>query len=99
VRHTQKAGASQRPRWHRASPDADNVLLAIGGRFALTEDLFVSVSYTHIQYLNRDVSTTRSTLATSPSGVPYVYPAVEENGGGLYTQWIGLLTGNLEAMF
>lgn len=80
-------------------PDADNVLLAVGGRFALTEDLFLGVSYTHIQYLNRNVSTTASTLATSPSGVPYVYPTVEGNGGGLYTQWIGLFTGTLEAMF
>lgn len=80
-------------------PDADNVLLAIGGRVALNEHLFVTVSYTHIQYLNRNVSTTASTLATSPSGVPNVYPTVEENGGGLYTQWIGLFTGNLEVTF
>ena len=80
-------------------PDADNVLLAVGGRFALTEHLFSSVSYTHIQYFDRNVSPTTSTLATSPSGVPYVYPTVEGNGGGQYTQWIGLFTGNLEATF
>ena len=80
-------------------PDADNVLLAVGGRFALTEHLFLSVSYTHIQYFDRNVSPTTSTLATSPSGVPYVYPTVEGNGGGQYTQWIGLFTGNLEATF
>jgi long-chain fatty acid transport protein len=79
--------------------DADNVLAAAGGRFALTEDLFLTLSYTHIQYLDRNVSLARSTLATSSSGVPYVYPTVEGNGGGRYTQWIGLVTGNLEAVF
>ena len=31
-------------------PDADKVLLAIGGRVALTEHFFLSVSYTHMQY-------------------------------------------------
>jgi hypothetical protein len=31
--------------------------------------------------------------------VLYVYPTVEGNGGGQYTQWIGLATGNLEAVF
>jgi long-chain fatty acid transport protein len=79
--------------------DADNVLVALGARFALTEYLFATVSYTQIQYLNRNVATTASTLATSASGVPYVYPTVEGNGGGLYTQWVGLFTGNLEAAF
>jgi hypothetical protein len=68
--------------WHRGHPDADNVLLAIGGRFALNEYLFVTASYTHIQYLNRNVGTTANTLASTPSGVPYVYPTVEENGAG-----------------
>ena len=80
-------------------PDADKVLLAIGGRVALTEHFFLSVSYTHMQYFDRNVSTTRSTLASSPGGVPYVYPTVEGNGGGQYTQWIGLLSGSVEATF
>jgi long-subunit fatty acid transport protein len=80
-------------------PDADKVLLAAGARFMLTDSLFVSASYTHIQYFSRDVSTAASTLATSASGVPYVYPTVEENGGGQYSQWLGLFTGSVEAMF
>jgi long-chain fatty acid transport protein len=80
-------------------PDADKVFLALGARVALTEHLFLTVSYTHMLYIDRNVSTTRSTLASSPSGVPYVYPTVEGNGGGGYTQWIGLFTGNFEATF
>jgi long-chain fatty acid transport protein len=80
-------------------PDADKFLVSLGGRFAVGERLMLGLSYTHIQYFDRDVGTARSTLATSASGVPYVYPTVEGNGGGRYTQWIGLVTGNIEAIF
>jgi long-chain fatty acid transport protein len=80
-------------------PDADKILVALGARIALTERLFLTASYTHLQYFDRDVSTTRSTLATGASGTPYVYPTVEGNGGGDYTQWVGLVSGNLEAVF
>jgi long-chain fatty acid transport protein len=78
-------------------PDADNVLLALGARFKLTDTLFLAASYTQIQYLNRD--NTKSTLASDPNGTPYVYPTVEGNGNGLYTQWAGFFSGNLEAVF
>jgi long-chain fatty acid transport protein len=80
-------------------PDANNILGALGGRFALTEYLFFMASYTHIQYLNRDVKNESSTLASDPVNGAYGYPTVQGNGGGLYTQWAGVLSGNLEAMF
>jgi long-chain fatty acid transport protein len=78
-------------------PDADNVLVSLGGRVALTETLFLAASYTHIQYMDRD--DTSSTLASDPSGNAYVYPTVEGNGNGHYTQWAGFFSGNLEAIF
>jgi long-chain fatty acid transport protein len=78
-------------------PDANNVLLSLGGRVALTEALFLAASYTQIQYMDRD--DTKSTLATDPSGNAYYYPTVEGNGNGHYTQWAGFFSGNLEAMF
>jgi hypothetical protein len=58
----------------------------------------LTASYTQIQYMNRD-NTGKSTLNTLPNGVQISVPTVEEDGGGKYTQWIGIFTGNLEAMF
>jgi long-chain fatty acid transport protein len=78
--------------------DANNILMALGGRFALSDTLFLTASYTQIQYMNRD-NTGKSTLNTLPNGVQISVPTVEEDGGGKYTQWIGIFTGNLEAMF
>jgi long-chain fatty acid transport protein len=78
--------------------DANNILMAIGGRFALTDTLFFTASYTQIQYMNRD-NTGKSTLNTFPNTVQINIPTVEEDGGGKYTQWIGIVTGNVEAMF
>ena len=48
--------------------DANNILMAIGGRFALSDTLFLTASYTQIQYMNRD-NTGKSTLNTLPNGV------------------------------
>jgi long-chain fatty acid transport protein len=78
--------------------DADNIQAAVGGRFALSKTLFFTASYTNIQYLNRD-NTGKSTLATLPNGNYYQFPTVEPDGGGQYTQWVGVFTGNLEAVF
>jgi long-chain fatty acid transport protein len=77
--------------------DANNILAAVGGRFALSDTLFVTASYTQIQYLNRD-NTGKSTLNTL-NGVKLNAPTLEMDGGGQYTQWVGVLTGNVEAMF
>jgi len=78
--------------------DANNFLAAAGGRFALTDTLFLTASYTQIQYMNRN-NTGKSTLNTLSNGTPLNLPTLEMDGGGEYTQWIGIFTGNLEAMF
>jgi long-chain fatty acid transport protein len=78
--------------------DANNIMATIGGRFALTDMLFLTASFTQIQYLNRD-NTGKSTLNTLPNGVQLNLPTQEMDGGGQYTQQVSLLTGNIEAMF
>ncbi len=79
-------------------PDADNVQGTIGARFMLSESLFLTASYTQIQYFTRD-NTGKSTLAVDAQGAPVAFPTVEEDGGGIYKAWIGVFTGNLEALF
>jgi long-chain fatty acid transport protein len=78
-------------------PDAVNVQGTLGARFAVSENLFLTASYTHIQYLDRDDS--KSTLETDTAGNQWVYPTVEGSGNGHYTQFAGVFTGNLEAIF
>jgi long-chain fatty acid transport protein len=72
--------------------DATNVALALGGRFAISRTLFVAASYTHLQYLDRD-NTGASQLANA------MPPTRRPDGGGLYTQWVGLLNLNVEKQF
>ncbi len=72
--------------------DADNLAGALGARFPLARTVFLAASYTHIQYLDRD-NTGRSQLAAA------VPPTRLPDGGGKYTQWIGLLNLNLELQF
>jgi long-chain fatty acid transport protein len=77
--------------------DAVNIQGTLGGRFKITESLFLSVEYTHIQYMDRD-NTGKSTLAVL-NGQPVVVPSVEEDAGGKYSQWYGFINTNLEALF
>lgn len=77
-------------------PDADNFQISLGGRFALTEMLFLTASYTHIQYLDRNVTDSQ---LESNGVMLYKYPTVEGNGDGQYSQWAGFFSGNLEAIF
>jgi long-chain fatty acid transport protein len=77
--------------------DANNIQGTLGARFKLTDSLFLSATYTQAQYFNRDNSG-KSTLAEI-NGMPVPYPAVQEDGGGQYTQWIGYANANLEALF
>jgi long-chain fatty acid transport protein len=73
-------------------PDANNIAGALGARWQLMSGFYVSGSYTHIQYLVRDNSG-RSilTLADIPTRRP--------DGGGRYTQWIGVFNANVEIEF
>jgi long-chain fatty acid transport protein len=81
-------------------PDANNIAGALGARFQVMRSLYLTASYTHIQFMNRD-TTGKSTLA-SPTNDPanlVAPPTLQPDAGGQYTQWIGVATGNLEAVF
>jgi len=73
-------------------PDANSVQGTFGARFMLTESLFLTASYTQIQYMTRN-NEGKSILAQQ------AFPTAEEDAGGIYKSWIGVLTGNLEALF
>jgi long-chain fatty acid transport protein len=79
-------------------PDANNVQGTFGARFRLTESLFLTASYTQIQYFTRD-NTGKSTLFQDAQGNQVQFPSIEEDAGGVYKSWIGVFTGNLEALF
>jgi long-chain fatty acid transport protein len=72
--------------------DANNLAGALGARVRATETISVAASYTHIQYLDRD-NTGKSQLANAmpPTKLP--------DGGGKYTQWVGLFNVNLQKQF
>jgi long-chain fatty acid transport protein len=73
-------------------PDANNVAASVGARFELAHGFYLGGSYTHIQYANRD-NTGKSQLANAE------YPTAWPDGGGKYTQWIGVFDLNLEKRF
>jgi long-chain fatty acid transport protein len=73
-------------------PDANSVAGALGARWELAQGFFLSGSYTHIQYLARN-NTGRSILADAD------VPTRRPDGGGRYTQWIGVFNTNLEIEF
>ena len=72
--------------------DSNTISGAIGGRFEVMERLWLGISYTHLQYLSRD-NTGKSELAT------FDLPTRRPDGGGQYTQWIGLVNFNIEKQF
>jgi long-chain fatty acid transport protein len=65
-------------------PDADNLRLALGSRFALPAEFHLSVGLTSVQYASRD-TTGRSTLSDAS------LPTRRPDGGGKYSLWLGLL--------
>src|SRR5215471_277056 len=73
-------------------PDANNVAVGVGGRFEIARSLFLGASYTHIQYVNRN-NIGKSQL---PNALP---PTKWPDGGGIYSQWIGVFNANLEKQF
>ncbi|HMI86025.1 MAG TPA: outer membrane protein transport protein [Polyangiaceae bacterium] len=72
--------------------DANNLSAALGARFGIIPAVFVAGSYTHIQFLNRD------NIGKSELALPS-FPTARADGGGKYTQWIGLFNVNVEAKF
>lgn len=70
--------------------DAANVALALGARLQLPERWQLAASYTHLQFLARD-NTGKSRLAD-----PEIALATRRaDGGGRYTQWVGILNANV----
>lgn len=72
--------------------DANNISAALGGRFRLMDTLFLAGSYTHIQYQDRNTRGASRLPDASP-------PTKRPDGGGHYTQWIGLFNLNVEKQF
>ena len=72
--------------------DADNIELALGARTRLLDWLYLAVSYTHLLYFDRD-NTGKSTIANA------LVPTFQQDGGGKYTQWVGFIDVNAEAVF
>ncbi len=75
-----------------ALPDANNVAAALGVRLQVAGTYFVAASYTNIQYFDRD-NTGKSELANA------LVPTKLPDGGGKYTQWIGVFNVNLQKQF
>jgi len=77
--------------------DAVSLTGSLGARFQVSSGLFLSLSYAHQQFLDRD-NTDKSTLAFN-NGAPVKIPTLEPDGGGIYKQWIGYAQFNAEALF
>jgi long-chain fatty acid transport protein len=75
-----------------AIADANNIEGSVGGRFFLFDAFYLAVSYTHLQFLDRD-NTGLSILSHSMG------PTVQADGGGKYTQWVGIFDVNAEKSF
>lgn len=77
-----------------ALPDATSIAPALGGRFEIWNKLYLSASYTHIQYLDRN------NIGKSVLDDPAVAPTTRRvSGDGEYTAWIGVLNINAEKQF
>jgi long-chain fatty acid transport protein len=87
-----ETGASPDATIEPATMDGDNLLGSVGGRFKLTDYLYVSASYTQLYFFDRNV--TDSTLSTGYQGITQT-----QDGNGQYTQFIGVFDGNIEAKF
>jgi long-chain fatty acid transport protein len=72
--------------------DATNIAGALGVRLDVGNGLFLAASYTHVYYLERD-NTGKSTLANASR------PTARQDGGGKFTQWIGLFNLSIEKQF
>jgi long-chain fatty acid transport protein len=72
--------------------DGDSIQGSVGGRFFLWNTIYLAVSYTQLQFFNRD-NTGLSTLADAQQ------PTQQADAGGKYTQWVGFVDANIEKKF
>jgi long-chain fatty acid transport protein len=74
--------------------DSTNVMYAAGARYEVVETWFLAASYTHLQFIDRD-NTGKSQLADPE--VAQTSRGVD--GGGKYSQWVGILNANVMKTF
>lgn len=71
--------------------DANNLSFALGARLQLARAWFLAMSYTHLQFFSRD-TTGQFTQADPDIGTE----SRRLDGGGEYSQWVGVLNFNLQ---
>jgi long-chain fatty acid transport protein len=76
--------------------DADSVRGSLGARLRVTKAIYAAASYTHLAFFDRNVTTSQ---LYSANGQDVRYPTQQQDGNGVYTQWIGMFDANLEASF
>jgi long-chain fatty acid transport protein len=91
-----ETGASPDATIEPATMDGDNVLLALGGRFKLTQMLYAQASFTSLYFFDRTVTTSQLFVN---NGVYVRTPTQQQDGNGVYTQWIGVAQGDIEVQF
>jgi len=72
--------------------DFHDVSVALGGKFQLTNELFLSAAYTQFFYIPRDTTDTSGTNDFAP-------PSAQPYSGGNYSQNLGALNVYLQAAF
>jgi long-chain fatty acid transport protein len=91
-----ETGASPDSTIEPATMDGDNVLASLGGRFKLTEVLYAQASFTSLFFFDRNVTTSQLFLS---NGTDVKFPTSQQDGNGVYTQWIGVAQGDIEVQF
>ena len=75
-----------------ALPDFDAVSASLGGRFAVTEPLYLEAAYTHLFYFSRD----NRGESVHPN---LAVPSTSSSAGGRYSQQVGFLHAAAELIF
>ena len=78
------------------SMDANNIQMALGGRFLIANYFYLGAGYTQIQFLNRTVTDSQ---LSSVNGKTVSLPTYQQDGNGSYTQWVGVVDVNVEKQF
>lgn len=71
--------------------DGNDISIGLGGRIRFNERYALLISYTHIQWFERDIKSSRLALAEAPTRLP--------DGSGTYNQWAGILDAFFEVAF
>ena len=74
--------------------DATNIMFAAGARYEVVDTWFLAASYTHLLFMSRD--NTRKSQLADPD-VALTSRGVD--GGGKYSQWVGILNANVMKTF